>query len=81
MLHFTATAVEHNRFAIVFPLLAANLAEERGKAVVVVHRPAIERVIVALRALSLDPHEDLGHVLGRLERVAFNLIEIRRRIR
>ncbi len=80
MLHFAAAAVEDDRLAIVFALLAADLREEGGEAVVVVHRPAVERMVVALGALRADAHEDLGHVLGRLQRVALDLIVVRGRV-
>jgi hypothetical protein len=48
MADFAATAVEDDRFSIILALLAADLREERGEAVVIVHRPAIERMVVAL---------------------------------
>ena len=66
--------------AIVLALLAADLGEERGEAVVVVHRPAVERMVVALGALRADAEEDLGDVLGRLQRVALDLKIVRGRI-
>ena len=70
MRHLAAAAVEDDRLAVVFALLAADLREEGGEAVVVVHRPAVERMVVALGALDAHAHEDLGDVLGRLQRVA-----------
>ena len=79
MIHFAAAAIENDRLAIVFAFLAADLAEESGKAVVVVHRPAVEGMVVALGALHAHAHENLGHVLGRLERVALDLVEVGRR--
>ena len=79
MVHLAAAAIEDDRLAIVFALLAADLAEEGGEAVVVVHRPAVEGMVVALGALHPHAHEDLGHVLGRLQRVGLDLVEIRRR--
>ena len=80
MLHFAAAGVEDDRLAIIFARLAADLREERGEAVVVVHRPAVERMVVALGALRAHAHEDLGHVLGGLQRVAFDLVEVGRRV-
>ena len=44
-------------------LLAADLREERREAVIVVLRPALERVIVALGALDPDAQEELGRGL------------------
>ena len=79
MLHLAAAGVEDDRLAIVLALLAADLGEEGGEAVVVVHRPAVERMVVALGALRADAHEDLGHVLGRLQRVALDLVVVRGR--
>jgi hypothetical protein len=37
-------------------------------------------MVVALGALRAEAHEDLGHVLGRLQRVPFDLVEVRRRL-
>jgi hypothetical protein len=62
MIDFTALAIEHDDLAIVFAVLAANLCEERRKSVIVIHRPAIEWVIVALSTLSANAHEDLGDI-------------------
>ena len=50
--------------------LAADLGEERGEAVIIVHRPAVERMVVALGALNAHAHEHLGDVLGDFQRVA-----------
>ena len=71
--HVAAAGVEDDRLPRVFSLLAADLGEEVGEAVVVVHRPAVEGMVVALGALDPHPHEDLGHVLRGLERVPFVL--------
>ena len=78
--HLAAAGVEDDRLAIVLALLAADLGEERREAVVVVHRPAVERMVVALGALRANAHEHLGHVLGRLQRVALDLVEVRGRV-
>src|SRR5690606_19356544 len=78
--NFAAAGVVDDRFAVIFTTLTANLREERCKAVVVVHRPAVERMIVALGALGLDAHEDLGHVLAGFQRVTFDLVEVGGRV-
>ncbi len=69
MRHLAAAAVEDDPFARVFGLLSADLGEEGGEAVVIVHRPAIERMIMALRALNAHAHEDLGGVFRQLQSV------------
>jgi hypothetical protein len=56
-------AVEHRQLAGVLGVLVPDLAEERGEPVVVVHRPAVERVVVALGALDAGAEEHLGDVL------------------
>ena len=76
MIHFAAGAIEDNDFSIVFAGLATDLRKEGCKAIVIVHRPTIERMIMALGALSADAHEYLGHIFSSLERVAFDLVEI-----
>ena len=63
------------------PLLAADLREEGGEAVVVVLGPPLEGVVVALGALDADPQEELG---GRLDgglRVAADPVVVGRRVR
>ena len=74
MLHLAVVAVEDDGLARVVARLAADLREERGEAVVVVECPAVERVVVALRALDAHPHEDLRRVLGHLQRVRLDLV-------
>ena len=49
-------------------LLAADLREEGGEAVVVVLGPALERMVVALGALDADAEEELGRRLDRSSR-------------
>ena len=80
MVHLTATGIEDNRFPIVFTLLPSNLLKEGGERVIIVHRPSVKRMIVALSTLNSHPHEDLGHVFADLQDVRLNLIEIGRRI-
>ena len=76
---FAAAGVVDDDFAVVLRLLAADLREERGEAVVVVHRPAVERMVVALGALGANSHEDLSHVLGHFQRVPLHLVVVGRR--
>ena len=59
--------------------LKSDLAEERGETVIVVHRPTIERMIVALGTLNPHSEKRLRDVLGKLAIVRLDLIEIRRR--
>src|SRR5690606_4217854 len=56
--------------------LTADLGEERRERIVIVHGPAFERVIVALSALNLDAHEDLGDIFGHGGWFGFNEIEV-----
>ena len=77
MVNFAAAGIEDDRLAGVLAFLAADLAEKRGEAVIVVHRPAVEGMVVALGALHAHAHENLGHVLRRLERFALDLVEVR----
>ena len=80
MLHVAVGAVIDDVIARVLALLAADLREEVREAVVVVHRPAVERMIVTLRALDAHAHEDLRGVLGDLQGVGRHLIIVRRRL-
>src|SRR5262245_61744244 len=41
------------------PLLSSDSSEGRGNAVIVVLRPTLERMVVALRALNADAEEEL----------------------
>ena len=74
-----AFAVEDDDFLGVVGVLAADLGEEGVEAVVVVHRPAVERMVVALGALDAHAHEHLGDVLGQLEAVELALVVVHRR--
>ena len=73
VLHVAAPGIEDDRLPRVLSRLAADVGEEGGEAVVVVHRPAVEGMVVALGALDPHSHEDLRDVLRRLERVALVL--------
>ena len=68
-------------FLRVIGLLAADLHDEGLEAIVVIHRPAVERMVVALRALKAHSHEYLGDIFRNLQRVALDLIVIGGRIR
>src|SRR6185437_8934533 len=78
MRNLTATAVEHDRLARIVGALAANLREKGGETVVIIHLPAIERMIMALRTLDAHAHEHLRDVLRYLENVRLVLIVVRR---
>ena len=43
--------------------LALDSCEKGSPAIIVIHRPAIERMVVALGALSADAHGELCNVL------------------
>ena len=78
--HLAAAAVEDDHLARIVGPLAADLREEGGEAVVVVHRPAVERMVVALGALDAHAHEHLGDVLRDLQRVGLVLVVVGGRI-
>ena len=63
-----------------FALLPADPREEGGEAVVVVLRPALERVVVALGALDPDAQEELGRRLDRVLRVAADPVVVGGRV-
>src|SRR5262245_39294708 len=69
MVDLAAPRVEEQDFAVVLALLTADLCEERRETVIVVLRPAVERVVVTLR--TLDPHsqEHLRHVLAQRQSI------------
>src|SRR5687767_12665112 len=54
MLRFAFAAVEDDPFARIFAVLSSDLREERDESAVILHRPLIEGMIVALRALDAD---------------------------
>src|SRR5205807_6100701 len=64
--------------AVVLDDAVLDPAEEGGEAVVVVLRPALERVVVALGALEADAEEDLGGGLGAGLRVAQGAVVVGR---
>jgi hypothetical protein len=78
MFHLTATAVVDDLLALIDALLATNLGEECSPTVIVIHRPSVEGVIVALSALETHPHENLGYVFRELQRISLDLVEIGR---
>ena len=55
------------------------MAKEGGEAVVVVHRPPLERVVVALRALQSHTKKDLRSLLGNEVRLFGYQLEVGRR--
>src|SRR5438105_2879155 len=61
---------EDHLFVGLRPRFAADAGERRADAVVVVLRPALERMVVTLRALDADAEEQLGGRLGGVLRVA-----------
>ncbi len=76
--HVAAAGVEDDAFAWVFGIFATDLREERGEAVVVIHRPAIKGMVVALGALHAHAHENLSDVLADLERLLLDLVVVGR---
>ena len=64
----------------VFQHLVVNFCERTGPVVVVALRPAIERVIVALRALQPSPEEHLRGGLGQFLRLANRTKIVGRRV-
>ena len=69
-------SVEDDDFTRILASLSPDLGEERCETVVVIHGPAIKRMVVALRALDPHPHEHLGHVFGDLQRIGLVLIVV-----
>ena len=80
MLDVAAARVKDNRFAAVLARLTADLGKEVGEAVVVVHRPTIEWMVVALGALDPHSQEHLRHIFCHLQRVGFVLVVVGGRI-
>ena len=61
-------------------LLASDVAEKGGQAVIVVLGPDVEWVIVTARALEANSEEDLSHGLSGRHRVAVGAMKTRRRV-
>ena len=80
MLHIADCRVEDGNLPRISGLLVSHLTEEGRKAVVVVHRPPVEGMVVALGAL--DPHSQkcLRDILGQELRRRFGLVIARRRV-
>ena len=57
-----------------------DAGEERGHAVVVVLRPALERMVVALGALHANAEEELGGRFRQILRIACDAVKISRRV-
>ena len=76
MPYATTPTVVDDGLTIIFTGFPANLREQRGEAVIIVHCPAIKRMIVALGALDAHTHENLSGVLGQFQRIPFHLIEV-----
>ncbi len=72
-----AAAIENDTLAGILGGLAFHLCEKGGEAVVVVHRPAVEGVVVALGALDAGAHEDLRDVFRELHDIRLHLEKIR----
>ena len=66
MPYFTTAAVVDDCLPGILAPLAANLRKESGKTVVVVHRPTVERMVMALGTLNPHAHEHLGDVFRDL---------------
>ena len=60
------SAIEDDLLVRIFSRLLSDLGKKSRKAVVVIHGPAVEGVVMTLCALDSRSHEDLGHVLGAL---------------
>src|SRR5262245_47932034 len=52
MFDFAARAIKHNGLSWIIARFAPDLAKEGCKAIVIIHRPPVERMIVALSALN-----------------------------
>ena len=65
MPHAATPPVVYDGLTIIFTGFPAYLGEQRGEAVIIIHCPTIERMIVALGALDAHAHENLSSVLGQ----------------
>ena len=80
MLGLPILIVVDDDFLRVVGVLPADLGEEGVETIVVTHRPAVERVVMALRALDAHPHEHLGHVFAEFKLIELSLVEVHRRV-
>src|ERR1700722_18377714 len=65
LLDLSRILAEHDLFVLrVPPRSTAHAGEGGGDAVIVVLRPAFERVVMALRALNANAQKELGRRLG-----------------
>ena len=72
--------VEDDRLARILAFFPPDLLEKCDKALVVAHRPPVERMVVALRALDADAEKNLSRVLREFERIDLGLVIVGRRI-
>src|SRR5690606_38241390 len=70
-------AVVNDLLTLIDAFLSSHLSKKGSPTVIIVHRPTVERVVVALSTLESHPHENLGHVLRKLQGITLHLIEIR----
>ena len=62
MFNLTLAPIEDSDLPRVGRLFVANLGEEGGEAVVVIHGPTVEGVVVALSALDAHTAKNLGDI-------------------
>ena len=75
-----SAAIINNLLVGVFSRFLTDLSKERGKAIVIVHGPAVKGVIMALRALNAGAHKNLSDILSALHDIVFQLEVVRGRI-
>ena len=80
MPYATTPTVVDDGLTIIFTRFPANLREQRGEAVIIIHCPAVKRMIVALGALDAHTHKNLSGVFGQFQRIPFHLIKVAGRI-
>ena len=66
MPHAAAAAVINYLLAVVLASLTTDLREEVCEAVIIIHRPTVEGMIVALGALNAHAHENLRGIFHQL---------------
>ena len=74
VIHFAIAAIVNNCFAGIITRFTAHLREKCRETVVVVHRPAIEGMVMALRALDAHAHENLRGIFGEFQGIRLDLI-------